>query len=74
MAKRVGCRPPSGTADADDLADRLRSAVELVRLRALHSICPCGSGFSLYERLHDDVHRLLKDPSPGRPAYGRSPD
>src|SRR5215467_13371736 len=41
-----------------------RSADPQVRVRALHKICPCATGFPLYERFRGEVKRLQKDPDP----------
>jgi hypothetical protein len=57
---RKACRRATGV---DALRAQLRSPNEHVRVQALHRICPCGSGFSLYEQLLDDVKQLQKDPN-----------
>ena len=45
------------------LAD-LESANEAVRFKALGSLCPCRSGWEVFERHMDLVTRLKKDPDP----------
>ena len=47
-----------------DVLARLRSADPEVRVKALHSICPCATGFPLYERFRGEVKLLQKDPDP----------
>jgi hypothetical protein len=49
--------------DINTLRSQLRSGDEQVRPRALHRVCPCGSGFSFYEQLLDDLKLSQKDPS-----------
>jgi hypothetical protein len=49
---------------------QLRSGDEQVRVKALHRVCPCGSGFGVYERFRGEVQRLQKDPSPRVRAAG----
>ena len=49
--------------DPDLLLEQLHSRNELERVKALHSICPCGAGFAPYERFRREVLRLQKDPS-----------
>ena len=52
------------TNAADRMLAALRSPDEETRIRALHRVCPCAGGFSVYERYMDEVRRLKKDPSP----------
>lgn len=51
------------TNAADRMLAALRSPDEETRIRALHRVCPCAGGFSVYERYMDEVRRLKKDPS-----------
>jgi len=44
---------------------RLRSPDARVRIRALHSLCPCAAGFPGYEHFRGEVKRLQKGPDPG---------
>ena len=55
------CTP---AADHDAVLAQLRSPNARARVSALHSICPCGAGFPLYERFRSEVKRLQKDPDP----------
>ena len=59
--KRRRCLP---APDPGDVLARLRSADAGTRIKALHSLCPCGAGFVLYERLRGEIKRLQKDPDP----------
>jgi hypothetical protein len=61
MAKRPrrDCVP-----DPAPVLEQLRSADEDDRVKALHRVCPCRSGFAVYERFRGEVKRLQKDPSP----------
>ena len=63
MAKRRrrSCKPPT---DHDAVLAQLWCPDAQVRVRALHSICPCAAGFPLYERLRSAVKQLQKDPDP----------
>ena len=63
VAKRKQRRCVRTSAPVDVLV-RLRSADPEVRVKALHSICPCTAGFPLYERFRGEVKRLQKDPDP----------
>jgi hypothetical protein len=62
MAKRRD--RPRRAPDPAALLARLRSPDEQTRIKALHGVCPCASGFQAYERLRGEVKRLQKDPSP----------
>jgi hypothetical protein len=44
---------------------QLRSPDAQVRVKALHSMCPCAAGFPLYEHFRGAVKLLQKDPDPG---------
>ena len=59
--KHRRCRP---APNPDDVLARLRSADADIRVRALHTVCPCGAGFVLYERLRGEVKALQMDPDP----------
>ena len=59
--KRRTCRP---VPDPDVLLAQLRSAGEEERVKALHRVCPCASGFLVYEQFRGEVKRLQKDRSP----------
>jgi hypothetical protein len=50
--------------DPAALLAKLRSPDEQTRIKALHAVCPCASGFQAYEHLRCEVKRLQKDPSP----------
>ena len=58
-AKQRRCMRAAGPVD---VLARLRSADPEIRVRPLHSICPCAAGFPLYERFRADVKVLQKDP------------
>jgi hypothetical protein len=57
--RRRSCVP-----DTEALLAQLRSPDEEARVKALHRVCPCASGFLVYERFRSEVRRLQKDPSP----------
>ena len=61
MAKR---RHRNCTPDTKAVLAQLRSPDEQDRVTALHRVCPCASGFLVYERFRGEVKRLQKDPSP----------
>jgi hypothetical protein len=44
---------------------RLRSPDAHVRIRALHSLCPCAAGIPGYEQFRGEIKKLQKDPDPG---------
>jgi hypothetical protein len=57
-------RRPAPERDPAVVLVRFQSADEDTRIKALHSVCPCGAGYELYEQLRGEIRRLQKDPSP----------
>ena len=53
-----------GAVDSKRLLSELESSDEAVRLKALGSLCPCRSGWEIFEQHMDVVVRLKKDRSP----------
>jgi len=54
-----------GPVDPATVLSRLRSPDALIRIKALHALCPCAAGFPGYEHFRCEVKRLQKDPDPG---------
>lgn len=53
-----------GAVDSKRLLADLESSDEGARLKALGSLCPCRSGWEIFEQHMDVVVRLKKDRSP----------
>ena len=48
--------------DLERLRSDLESPDDVVRARAVNSLCPCQVGWELFERHREIVARLMKDP------------